>query len=329
VTAPSLGHDAEKPTMVKLVVWRLIQLPCILLAVYTATFALAWLIPGNPLEKDGRRPSPEVMEAMAKSYNLDDPYGFYTGYLWKASGGAWLVGNKEGPVFDFGPSLRHENWTVNEIISSQLPVSMTLGLSAICIALCIGMTAGVVGAVRPRSWSDTLTIAISLIGISLPAFVVGVVLLVVFAVYLGWFPVGGWGTWRHIALPAIALSLPFAAYIAQFTRAGMIEQLASDHIRTARAKGLPERTVVMKHALKNAFLPVLSYLGPATAAAMTGSFVVEKVFAVPGIGTHFVDAVLGKDMTVLMGIVLVYATMLILFNLLVDVTYRLVDPRTH
>jgi oligopeptide transport system permease protein len=165
------------------------------------------------------------------------------------------------------------------------------------------------------------------VGISLPSFVIGVVLLVVFAVWLQWFPISGWGTWQHLVLPSVALSLPFAAYIAQLTRAGMIEQLRSDHIRTARAKGLPERTVVLKHAMKNALLPVLNYLGPATAAAMTGSFVVEKVFAVPGIGTHFVDAVLGKDITVLMGIVLVYATMLVLFNLTVDVMYRFLDPR--
>ena len=319
--------DVRYATVKKLVVWRLIQLPIILLVVYTTTFALAWLIPGNPLEKDGRRPPPEVMEAMAENYNLNDPVGFYAGYLWKASGGAWLAGEHDGPIFNFGPSLRHENWTVNEILASQLPVSVILGLSAIIIAIVLGITAGVLGALWPRSWIDLLTIAISLVGISIPAFVVGVVLLIVFSVWLGCFPVGGWGTWKHVVLPAVALSLPFAAYIAQFTRSGMVEQLASDHIRTARSKGLPERVVVMKHALKNAFLPVLSYLGPATAAAMTGSFVVEKVFGVPGIGTHFVDAVLGKDITVLMGIVLVYATMLILFNLLVDVAYRFVDPR--
>ena len=326
---PSSECDSRDATMIKLVGWRLVQLPIILLAVYTTTFALAWLIPGNPLEKDGRRPPLEVMEAMAENYNLNDPMGFYTDYLWKASGAAWLGGDRDGPVFNFGPSLRHENWTVNEILASQLPVSIVLGFTAMIIAIIFGITAGVLGAVWPRSWIDLCTIAISLVGISIPAFVVGVALLIVFSVWLGWFPVGGWGTWKHIVLPAVALSLPFAAYIAQFTRSGMIEQLASDHIRTARAKGLPERVVVMKHALKNAFLPVLSYLGPATAAAMTGSFVVEKVFAVPGIGTHFVDAVLGKDITVLMGIVLVYATMLILFNLLVDVTYQFVDPRVN
>ena len=310
-----------------MVFWRLVQLPFILLAVYTATFLLAWQIPGNPLEKEGRRPPQEVMEAMQAQYNLDDPVAFYGDYLWKASGLAWVSGERDGPVFNLGPSLRHENWTVNDILMAQLPVSMTVGLCAILLALCIGLTAGVLGATRPGSLLDAASFLVAIVGISLPSFVIGVVLLMVFAVWFQWFPISGWGTWRHLVLPSVALSLPFAAYIAQLTRSGMIEQLRSDHIRTARAKGLPERTVVLKHAMKNAFLPVLNYLGPATAAAMTGSFVVEKVFAIPGIGTHFVDAVLGKDITVLMGIVLVYSTMLVLFNLTVDVMYRFLDPR--
>jgi len=311
----------------KLIFWRLLQLPLILLAVYTITFLLAWQIPGNPLEKDGRRPPQEVMEAMEAQYNLDDPLAFYVDYLWNASGLAWVSGERDGPVFNLGPSLRHENWTVNDILIAQLPVSMVVGLCAILLALCIGLTAGVLGAIRPGSWIDAASFSVAIIGISLPSFVIGVVLLVTFSVWLHWFPISGWGTWKHLVLPSIALSLPFAAYIAQLTRSGMIEQLQSDHIRTARAKGLPERTVVLKHAMKNAMLPVVSYLGPATAAAMTGSFVVEKVFAIPGIGTHFVDAVLGKDITVLMGIVLVYSMTLVLFNLLVDVMYRFLDPR--
>jgi len=311
----------------KLIAWRLAQLPLILFAVYTITFLLAWQIPGNPLEKERRRPPPEVMEAMEAQYNLDDPLAFYTEYAMNASGLEWVFGDRTGPVFNLGPSLRHENWTVNDILIAQLPVSMTIGVCAILLALVIGLTAGVCSAIRPRTWIDGVALGIAVIGISLPSFVIGVVLLVVFSVWLHWFPLSGWGTWRHLVLPSLALSLPFAAYVAQLTRAGMIDQLRSDHIRTARAKGLPDRIVVLKHALKNAFLPVLSYLGPATAAAMTGSFVIEKVFAIPGIGTHFVDAVLGKDITVLMGIVLVYSTMLVLFNLLVDVMYRFFDPR--
>lgn len=306
---------------------RLIQLPFILLAVYTVTFFLAWQIPGNPLEQEGRQPPKEVMEAMQSQYNLDDPLAFYTDYLAHASGISWLSGERGGPVFNFGPSLRHENWTVNDILISQLPISMTIGICAMMLALGIGLFSGVLSALKPGSLLDMFAFGLAVIGISLPSFVIGVSLLVVFAVWLQWFPVGGWGTWRHIVLPSVALSLPFAAYIAQLTRSGMLEQLKSDHIRTARAKGLPEYQVVLKHALKNALLPVLSYCGPATAAALTGSFVVEKVFSVPGVGTHFVDAVLGKDITVLMGIVLVYATILVLLNLVVDVSYKFIDPR--
>ncbi|MBT6282978.1 MAG: ABC transporter permease [Phycisphaerae bacterium] len=297
------------------------------MAVYTITFLLAWQIPGNPLEKDGRRPPKEVMEQMQAQYNLDNPVAFYTDYIWKASGLAWVSGDRDGPVFNLGPSLRHENWTVNDILIAQLPVSITIGLCAILLALFIGLSAGVISSIKPGSFIDVFSFGIAIVGISLPSFVIGVLLLITFSVWLQWFPISGWGTWKHLVLPSVALSLPFAAYIAQLTRVGMIEQLRSDHIRTARAKGLSEKSVLLKHAMKNALLPVVSYLGPATAAAMTGSFVIEKVFAVPGIGTHFVDAVLGKDITVLMGIVLVYSTLLILFNLAVDVMYTFLDPR--
>lgn len=312
--------------MIALIIRRLVQMPIILLVIYTITFALAWLIPGNPLEKEGRQPPPEIAQAMKAQYKLDNPWSFYWDYLGKASGASWLLGRHDRP-FDLGPSLTHENWTVNEILSAGLPVSMTLGLSAILLACAIGLTTGVIGAVRPGSWLDGATLIIALIGISLPSFVVGTALLVVFAVWLKWLPIGGWGGVRYMVLPAITLSLPFAAYIARLTRLGMIEQLSADYVRTARAKGVPEYRVILKHALKNAFLPVLSYLGPACAAAMTGSFVVEKVFAVPGVGQHFVDAVLSKDLTLIMGVVLAYSTLLIAFNLVVDVLYGWIDPR--
>jgi oligopeptide transport system permease protein len=184
-----------------------------------------------------------------------------------------------------------------------------------------------VGAVKPNSLADLTTLVVSLIGISLPSFVIGTVLLLVFALLLGWFPVAQWGTPQSIVLPAVTLSLPFAAYIARLTRMGMIDALGADYIRTARAKGAAERSVLLKHALKNAFLPVLSFLGPAAALAMTGSFIVERVFTVPGMGQHFVNAVQNKDLFLIMGVVLIFATMLILFNLAVDVLYRWVDPR--
>jgi oligopeptide transport system permease protein len=325
---------------------RLLQLPLILLVIYTLTLGLAWLVPGNPLENPDRRPKPEVIEQMNKQYNLDSFPRFYVSYLKSATGIKWLSDAASGrlareqelaeasglpaphrPIFDLGPSLEYDDWTVNEIISGALPISVTLGAAAILIALLIGVTAGVIGAVRPNSLADLATLVVSLIGISLPSFVIGTVLLLVFALVLGLFPIAEWGTPRSIVLPAVTLSLPFAAYIARLTRMGMIDALGADYIRTARAKGATELSVLLKHALKNAFLPVLSFLGPAAAMAMTGSFIVERVFTVPGMGQHFVNGVQNKDLFLIMGVVLIFATMLILFNLAVDVLYRWVDPR--
>ena len=313
--------------MTGLIVRRLVAMPAILLVIYSITFCLAWLIPGNPLENpQGRRPPPEIMQAMLQQYRLDSPWTFYWDYLAKASGVAWVAGSTDH-VFDFGPSLTHQDWTVNEILAAGLPVSMTLGLLAILLACVIGVTAGAIGGVRPGSVADGATLLVALIGVSLPSFVIGTALLVIFGVWLKIVPVGGWGGISHAILPAVTLALPFAAYIARLTRFGMIDEMSADYVRTARAKGVAEQRVVLRHALKNAMLPVLSFLGPAAAMAMTGSFVVEKIFAVPGIGTHFVNAVLGKDLTLIMGVVLAYSTILILFNLVVDVTYRWVDPR--
>jgi oligopeptide transport system permease protein len=313
--------------MTGLVLRRLVQLPVVLLVIYTVTFCLAWLIPGNPLEKpEGRRPPPEVMQAMLEQYRLDSPWHFYWDYLGNASGASWLLGRAERP-FDLGPSLSHQDWSVNEILGAGLPVSFALGFLAILFAAVIGLSAGVVGGLRPGSLADLATLLVALLGVSLPSFVVGTALLVVFGVWLRVAPIGGWGGPGHLLLPALTLALPFAAYIARLSRFGMIEEMASDYVRTARAKGVPEMTIALKHALKNAFLPVLSYLGPAAAMAMTGSFVVEKIFAVPGIGTHFVNAVLSKDLTLIMGVVLAYSALLVLFNLIVDVLYRWADPR--
>jgi oligopeptide transport system permease protein len=333
--------------MFGLVVRRLLQMPLILAAVYTLTLTLAWAVPGNPLENpEGRRPPPEVIEAMKAQYNLDSFPNFYWSYLYNAGGIRWTADTLSGRraeaaraaeeagmpppavrIFDLGPSLQYDDWRVNDIISASLPVSVTLGALAILIALVIGLAAGVIGAVRPNSFADLSTLAVALIGISLPNFVIGTALLLVFAVWLRIFPVATWGSPSAMVLPALTLSLPFAAYIARLTRMGMIECLGADYIRTARAKGLPESRILLKHALKNAFLPVLSFLGPAAALAMTGSFVVERVFNVPGMGQHFVNAVQNKDLFLIMGVVLIFATMLILFNLAVDVLYRWVDPR--
>ena len=306
---------------------RLVQLPLLLWIIYTVTFVFAWLIPGDPTERgEGRRPPAEVQEAMKVQYNLDNPWAFYVQYLGDATGVGYLVGQRER-AFDLGPSLQYIDWRGAGIIKVALPVSLQLGLAAILVALVIGVSAGVMGALRPGGFWDWATLSVAMVGISLPTFVTGTVLLLVFALVLGWLPVGNWGGAAEMVLPTITLSLPFAAYIARLTRMGMIEVMNSDFIRTARAKGLSERRVVVKHALKVAFLPVLSFLGPAAAAAMTGSFVVEEVFNVPGMGYFFVAAVQNKDLFLIMGVVLVYATMLIVFNLLVDVAYHLIDPR--
>jgi oligopeptide transport system permease protein len=333
--------------MLTLIGRRLVQMPLILLAIYTVTLTLAWAVPGSPLDKgEGRQPPREVMEAMEAKYRLNSFPAFYVSYLDRASGfnylRDWLSGRVDAearaardtgqqpsarPVFDLGPSLQYEDWRVNEILGAGLPVSVTIGGLAIVWALLIGLTAGVVGAIRPGSAADVGTLGVALVGISLPSFVTGTVLLLIGPVLLGIGSVAAWGRLQDMLLPSLTLSLPFAAYIARLTRMGMIETMGTDFIRTARAKGLPESRVVLKHALKNAFLPVLSYLGPATALAMTGSFVVERVFTVPGLGQHFVNAVLNKDLFLIMGVVLVFSTMLIVFNLAVDVMYRFVDPR--
>lgn len=333
--------------MISMILRRLLVMPVILMVIYTTTLTLAWAIPGNPLQRgEGRRPQPEVAQAMLAQYNLDNYWTFYWSYLDSATGLKHLRQSLDGTradrvararaegqappeqyVFDMGPSLHYPDRRVNEVIASALPVSVTLGAAAMLVALATGVGAGVVGAVRPNSAADVSTLAVALIGISLPSFVTGTVLLVIFSVWLKVLPVASWGHLRDIALPAVTLALPFAAYIARLTRMGMIEQLGTDYVRTARAKGASERAIRLRHALKNAFLPVLSYLGPATAYAMTGSFVVERVFNVPGLGQHFVSGVQNKDLFLIMGVVLVYATMLILFNLAVDVMYRWVDPR--
>jgi oligopeptide transport system permease protein len=311
--------------MTRLIFWRLMQLPILLWIIYTVTFALAWLAPGDPTQREGRRPPPEVVAAMKAKYNLDDSKAFYIQYL---IGKPLPAGGRTGGVLrgDFGPSLFYKDEVVSQILADGLPVSAELGLAAMILALAIGVPVGVMGAVRRGSAAGAGGLAMTLVGISLPTFVTGAVLLLVFCLELRWVAIG-WGNLSQLILPTFTLCLPFAAYIARLTRLGMIDVMSSDFIRTARAKGVPPRTVVFKHALKVAFLPVLSFLGPAAAAAMTGSFVVEKVFNIPGMGQHFVDAVLNKDLFMIMGVVLVYATMLIVFNLVVDIAYVMVDPR--
>lgn len=302
--------------MGRLIFWRLLQLPVILVIVFLITFTLAWVVPGNPLERPGgRQPSEAVQQQMKEKYNLHSPWAFLQGYVYN--------------VFtrsDFGPSLK-QGRSVNAIISQTLPVSAKLGVLALGVALVLGTIAGVLGALKPGSPLDLSSLALALVGISLPNFVTGSILLAIFAGLLNWFDIGYGGGPSVLVLPAITLGIMPAAYIARLIRLGLADVMATDYIRTARAKGLTRNQALFRHALKVAFLPVLSFLGPAAAHVMTGSFVVEEVFNIPGIGEHFVGAVINKDQFLILGIVLVYATMLICFNLIVDVAYAWFDPR--
>jgi oligopeptide transport system permease protein len=301
--------------MIARIIRRIIAGVVTVACVYTLTFVMVVSIPGNPFQSGARNMPPEAEQALRARYHMDNNWVYFGEFL---AGAARL---------DFGPSFTYNEWTCNQIIASALPVSVLIGFLAILVALMIGVPLGVFGAVRRGGWLDAAGLALVLLGISLPTFVTGTALLTIFAVFLRIFPVGGWGTLAHLPLPVLTLSLPFVAYIARLTRVGMLDVLGSDFIRTALAKGLPPRTVVWKHALKPALLPVLSYLGPGTAQALTGSFVVEKVFGVPGIGQHFVNAALNRDPGLILSTVLVFAAMLVAFNLLIDLVYAWVDPR--
>ncbi|MCH7526049.1 MAG: ABC transporter permease [Planctomycetes bacterium] len=301
--------------MTRRLVHRLLLGVATLFFVYVITFLMVIVAPGNPFEGAERNMPPEVVRALEARYQMDNNWAYFVQFL----AGALR--------FDFGPSFQYKDWTCTQIIVQALPVSLTLGLVAMLIAVMVGVPVGVMSAIRRNSWFDITTLGFVLIGISLPTFVTGSMLLTVFAVYLKVAPIGGWGWASHLPLPALTLSLPFMAYIARLTRIGMLDVLGSDFIRTGLAKGLSPRVVVWKHAFKVAFLPVLSFLGPATAQAMTGSFVVEKVFSVPGLGQHFVDSALNLDRGLVMSTVLVYAAILIALNIVVDLLYSYVDPR--
>ena len=301
--------------MITLILRRLLLGVVTIAGVYTLTFVMVITIPGNPFQQSERHMAPEVEQALRARYSMDNNWLYFRQFL-------------EGAVrLDFGPTFTYTDWTCNQIIASALPVSVLIGLLAILIAVGVGVPVGVWSAVKRNGWFDLTSLGFVLVGISLPTFVTGSALLTVFAVYLRVAPIGGWGTLGHLPLPALTLSLPFTAYVARLTRIGMLDVLGSDFVRTALAKGASPRTVVWKHAFKVAFLPVLSFLGPATAQAMTGSFVVEKVFGVPGLGQHFVNAALNADAGLIMSTVLVFSTLLVGFNLVIDILYSWIDPR--
>ncbi len=302
--------------MLRFITIRLLQFPLILTVIYLLTFALAWLAPGSPFDQADRSLDATAKRILEEQYHADTWWRFLATYPRR------LI--LEG---DLGPSMAQKGWSVNEILAASVPVSITLGLLALIIALIVGVFLGTLAAVRRGGLIDWMSLSIALIGISLPSFVTAGVLLLVFSVQLRWFPIGSWGTWDSLILPSIALSLMPMAYITRLTRVSMIEVLSADFVRTARAKGLRRSSVIWHHCFRNAFLPVLSYLGPAAAATLTGSFVVEKVFNIPGLGQHLVNSVINRDQTLILGTVLVYSVFLLTFNLLVDIAYTFVDPR--
>lgn len=290
-----------------------------LLIIVTVAFFMVRLAPGGPFDAERSLP-PEIEQNLAKAYHLDESlpaqYGRYIGNL--------LQG-------DFGPSFKYRDRSVTELIGIGFPVSLRLGVAAIAIAFVLGTFLGSVAALRQNSGLDFGVMTTAMLGIAVPGFVVAPLLSLVFGVYLNWLPAGGWndGALANMVLPVIALALPQVAVIARLTRGSMIEVLHTDYIRTAYAKGMPQRIVLFRHALRSALMPVVSYLGPATAGIVTGSVVIEQIFGIPGIGRFFIQGALNRDYTLVTGVVVFYGALLIAANLIVDLIYGWLDPRVR
>ena len=294
---------------------RLASLPVVLFCVVTITFFLIRLSPGGPFDSERKLP-PGIEKQLLAKYKLDGPIlGQYTGYL------------KDLIHGDLRLSTKYRNRSVNEILTQTLPVTLTLGATALLIAITTGVWLGAFASARPGTPAEGGALAMTLLAISLPSFVLGPLLILIFAIKLAWLPVGGWGSPLQLILPAVTLAIPYAAVIARLLHDSLRETLGEDFIRTARAKGLSERAVVYRHALRVAILPVISYLGPLAANLLTGSIVVETIFHIPGAGGFFVNSILNRDGFLLGGVVIVYCVRLVIFNLLVDLSYRLLDRR--
>jgi len=293
-------------------------IPTLLILIGVAFFLIR-AAPGGPFSRE-RNLLPEIEANLNAAYHLDEPlYQQFGRYLWGLM------------HFDFGPSFQYRDYTVTELIVQGFPVSLTLGSIAIVVALLVGVTAGSIAALRQNSAWDHGVMAVSMTGISIPNFVMAPLLVLVFAVNLRWLPAGGLGdgSLRNLVLPVTALALPQIAYLARLTRGSMIEVLRSNFVRTARAQGLPTWQVIVRHALKPALLPVVSYLGPATAHVITGSVVIEQIFSRPGLGRFFVTGALNRDYTLVMGVVVFYGVLIIAFNFLVDLAYAWLDPKVR
>ena len=302
--------------MLKFILLRIIQAIPVVLAVITVTFFLVRAAPGGPFDSE-KAVLPEVKKALEAQYKLDVSLtDQYLGYLANLADG------------DLGPSFKYPGRSVNEILASGLPVTAELGVYALCFALFIGVLAGVLAALRPNTRQDYVPMTLAMIGICMPSFLLGPILILVFGIYLEWLPISGWGDLPgDKILPSITLGSAYAAYIARLSRAGMLEILSQDYIRTARAKGASDPRVVFKHALRGGLIPVVAFLGPAFAGLLAGSFVVETIFQIPGLGRFYVQAAFNRDYTMILGTTVFLSVLIVIFNLVSDVLAAWMDPR--
>lgn len=301
--------------MLRYTLSRLVSMALVLFVITTATFLLMHAVPGGPFTAEKNLPE-SVLKNINERYHLNDPlWKQYTDYLGNVVRG------------DFGPSFKYEARTVNDIIAESFPVSAELGFIAVSIAVSLGVPAGVIAALRQNRWPDYLAMFGATIGISVPSFILATLFIYLFALKLELLPAAMWDGPEYAVLPAMALAAFPTAFIARLTRSSMLEVLGQDFIRTARAKGLSGFVIIWRHALKNALIPVVTYLGPLIAAILTGSFVVESIFAIPGLGRHFVTSIYNRDYTVILGITIFYSTFLVVLNFLVDLAYAWLDPR--
>lgn len=296
---------------------RLLQAIPTLFVIATLTFFMTRFAPGGPFDSDKAIPE-EIKIKLQSHFGLNLPlFDQYLLYMKNLLAG------------DLGPSFKYVGWDVSELIQLAFPVSLSLGVSALLIALLIGLPAGMLAALRKNTWWDYLPMGIAMIGICLPSFVLGPILIMVFATELKLLPALGWYSWTDLILPSLTLGLFYAAYVARLTRAGMLETLKQDYVRTARAKGASPGRVLVKHAMRGGLLPVVTYLGPAFAGLVSGSFIIESIFFIPGLGKFFVTAAFNRDYTVVLGTVLFYATLIIILNLLVDFLQAWLDPKAR
>ncbi|HTN28619.1 MAG TPA: ABC transporter permease subunit [Burkholderiales bacterium] len=301
--------------MLRFIGRRVLETIPVLFLVATITFFMMKAVPGGPLDTEKNLPV-EIKSQIEAFYGLDLPlWKQYTNYM-----ASLLQG-------DLGPSFKHANRSVNELIAAALPVSLELGSLALVFALVVGITLGIFAAVRQNTWLDYLASSSAMVGICMPTFVMGPLLVLVFALHLEQFNASGWDFARDRVLPALTLGLVYAGYIARLTRGGMLEVLSQDFIRTARAKGASEARVIFRHAVRGGLLPVVSFLGPAVAGILTGSFVIETIFNIPGLGKHFVTSVFNRDATLTIGTALFYATLIVVLNLVVDIVQMWINPK--